>query len=77
MSKDAWSAQLYRENVSFVYSSQFTTTVLQLLDAKPGEKIWDFGCGSGEISLKLQDLVGENGVIVGVDSSENMVCRHA
>ncbi|KAF8489396.1 S-adenosyl-L-methionine-dependent methyltransferase [Gautieria morchelliformis] len=76
MTKDPWSTQLYHANVPFVYSSQYTSTVLELLDAKLGDKIWDFGCGSGEVTRKLQDLVGQNGLVVGVDSSENMV-EHA
>jgi ubiquinone/menaquinone biosynthesis C-methylase UbiE len=75
MSKDSWSAQLYHDNAPYVYSAQFTSTVLELLDAKLGDKIWDFGCGSGEVTRRLQDLVGQNGVVVGIDSSESMVCN--
>jgi SAM-dependent methyltransferase len=72
-SKDTWSAELYNSTVPFVYSPSYTSPVLQLLDAKPGERIYDFGCGSGEVTLELQKIVGENGFVVGLDSSQSMV----
>ncbi|KAG7096343.1 hypothetical protein E1B28_003787 [Marasmius oreades] len=72
-----WSASLYNKNASFVYSAAFTTPILKLLDAKPGEKIVDFGCGSGELTLELEKIVGaksgSGGLVVGVDNSESMI----
>jgi ubiquinone/menaquinone biosynthesis C-methylase UbiE len=74
-----WSANLYNKVANFVYSSQYTTPILDLLNAKPGERIIDFGCGSGELTLQIEQMVvqGEGGVIVGVDASESMVSDHA
>ncbi|KAG8930261.1 hypothetical protein FRC01_003002 [Tulasnella sp. 417] len=71
--KDTWSAALYNKNASFVYSPAFTSAVLSLLEAKPGEKILDVGCGSGEITVDLQNVVGEGGVVVGTDFSRDMI----
>jgi ubiquinone/menaquinone biosynthesis C-methylase UbiE len=68
-----WSASQYNATASFVYSTAFTTPVLDLLQAKSGERIIDFGCGSGELTVKMQDIVGEGGLVVGVDNSESMV----
>lgn len=68
-----WSASAYNVGASFVYSAAATAPVLSLLDARPGEKILDFGCGSGEITKELKKLVGDEGVVVGVDISESMV----
>jgi ubiquinone/menaquinone biosynthesis C-methylase UbiE len=47
---------------------------LELLSAQSGERILDIGCGSGELTLLLQDVVGQkDGLVVGVDFSESMI----
>jgi ubiquinone/menaquinone biosynthesis C-methylase UbiE len=71
-----WSPSLYNQHASFVYSPAFTFTVLELLAAQPGERIIDFGCGSGEVTLQLKKRVEADprGIVVGVDLSESMVC---
>jgi len=71
--KDYWSPEKYNQHASFVYSKEFTTPVLSMLNAQPGEKIMDFGSGSGELTVQLQSIVGESGLIVGVDASKNMI----
>jgi SAM-dependent methyltransferase len=55
----------------------FTAPVLNLLSAKPGEKIIDLGCGSGEVTLVLDKIVKQapGGLVVAVDYSESMVLR--
>jgi len=70
-----WSASQYNKTGSFVYSAAFTAPVLELLDAQPGERILDIGCGSGEVTLLLQKIVEEKegGMVVGADFSESMV----
>ena len=70
-----WSASQYNKTASFVYSAAFTTPVLELLNAQPGERILDIGCGSGEVTLLLQKIVEqkEGGMVVGTDFSESMV----
>lgn len=69
--KSGWSANLYNKNASFVYSAAFTSPVLTLLNAKAGERIIDFGCGSGELTKELETIV--EGEVVGVDASQSMV----
>lgn len=71
-----WSPEKYNKHASFVYSKEFTTPVLSMLNPQPGEKIIDFGCGSGELTVQLQSIVGESGLVIGVDSSQNMVRYH-
>ncbi|KAH8824803.1 S-adenosyl-L-methionine-dependent methyltransferase [Flagelloscypha sp. PMI_526] len=59
-----WSASLYNKTAH---------PVLELLAPVPGERIIDFGCGSGEVTLELMKLVGSEGLVVGVDASEHMI----
>ncbi|KAF9534520.1 S-adenosyl-L-methionine-dependent methyltransferase [Crepidotus variabilis] len=70
-----WSASMYNKTASFVYSSEFTAPILTMLDARPGEKVLDVGCGSGEVTLAIQGVVekGEGGFIVGTDASDSMI----
>ncbi|WWC60636.1 uncharacterized protein I303_103210 [Kwoniella dejecticola CBS 10117] len=65
----------YQTNASFVYSAANSSPVLDLLDAQPGEKIIDLGCGTGQLTIQLQGIVcvGEGGEVVGVDSNESML----
>lgn len=44
-----------------------------MLAPKPGEKVYDFGCGGGHLSVQIAKIVGSEGVVVGVDSSESMI----
>lgn len=66
---------VYNKNASFVYSAAYTAAVLGLLDAKPGERIADLGCGTGELTMQLVNTVGEHGEVVGFDSNQQMVRR--
>ena len=63
----------YNKNASFVYSDKFTSPVLDLLNAQPGEVIADLGCGTGELTAKVCAAVGSGGSVVGIDSSPKMV----
>lgn len=68
-----WSAAEYRTVASFVYAPEATAPILQSLGASPGDKVLDLGCGSGEVTVKIACLVRPDGIVVGVDSSEDMV----
>jgi ubiquinone/menaquinone biosynthesis C-methylase UbiE len=45
----------------------------RLLRPAEGDRLLDVGCGTGEDALMLAELVGTDGEVVGVDSSETMV----
>ncbi|POY72806.1 hypothetical protein BMF94_4215 [Rhodotorula taiwanensis] len=75
-SADKWSAERYNSNASFVYSAAFTSPTLDLLAAKPGERVLDLGCGSGDLTLQaLVPAVQPNGAIVGYDASPDLLAK--
>lgn len=70
-----YSAEDYVKNASFVFSNEYTEPILSWLNACPGDRIVDLGCGSGELTAKIQTVVGAEGFVLGVDSNEDMVSR--
>ncbi|WVR05582.1 hypothetical protein IAU60_002601 [Kwoniella sp. DSM 27419] len=68
----------YATHASFVYSKANTTPVLDLLDARPGERIIDLGCGTGEITVGIYGEVSKaGGAVVGVDANASMLEKAA
>ncbi len=74
MSKDKnqivkkWDSNLYDQKHSYVF--KYGEDLLNLLQAKPGDKILDLGCGTGY----LTNLIAETGADVsGIDSSKEMI----
>ncbi len=49
--------------------------LLAAIDAKPGERIVDVGCGCGTLALVLAKRVGPTGFVLGVDVSPAMLTR--
>jgi len=47
--------------------------VYEALEAQPGERILDAGCGPGFYTRELLDQVGPDGALVGVDQSPQML----
>ncbi|PWN47761.1 S-adenosyl-L-methionine-dependent methyltransferase [Violaceomyces palustris] len=73
-------AEVYRRNASFVFSSEYVSPVLSLLDPRPGDRILDLGCGTGELTIQIAKIVCQvdpltkrRGYVVGVDRSEDMI----
>jgi trans-aconitate methyltransferase len=63
-SSTTWHPQIYAENARFV--SDLGEPLLELLDAKPGEKVLDLGCGDGALTEKI---AGAGCAVLGADSS--------
>lgn len=49
------------------------STLLKVLDVKPGQTVCDLGCGNGFYSLPLAKLVGERGKVLAVDIQPEML----
>ncbi|KAF8552760.1 S-adenosyl-L-methionine-dependent methyltransferase [Imleria badia] len=71
----AYSADDYVQTASFVFSDAYTAPILSWLNASPGDRIIDLGCGSGELTVKIQNAVGAEGVVLGVDHSDDMIAK--
>jgi len=65
---DAWNSDLYQSSHSFVW--QYGRDMLVLLNAKPGERILDVGCGTGQLTAEIAQFGAE---VVGIDSSPDMI----
>ncbi len=63
-----WNAELYDEKHSFVW--KMAAGLLDLLQAKPGERILDLGCGTGHLTEKIAATGAE---VMGVDKSAEMI----
>ncbi len=50
-----------------------TRRLLLRAGVKPGMRVLDVGCGPGDVSFLLCELVGEDGVVVGVERDEDAV----
>ncbi|BDD07703.1 SAM-dependent methyltransferase [Fulvitalea axinellae] len=63
-----WETSLYNNKHAFVY--RFGAGLVDLLAPKPGERILDLGCGSGQ----LTDMIARHGATaIGADKSPEMV----
>lgn len=49
---------------------------IELLAPRPGERVLDIGCGFGDTTERLADLVGPDGTAVGVDAAPRFI-EHA
>jgi SAM-dependent methyltransferase len=63
-----WDPQAYNREGAFVH--QLAGGVVEWLNAQPGERILDLGCGDGQLTARL---VETGAVVTGVDASPDMV----
>ncbi len=67
-SKASWDTELYESRHAFVW--QFGEQLIEWLDPKPGERILDLGCGTGQLAQKISESGAE---VVGLDASPEMI----
>jgi arsenite methyltransferase len=50
---------------------------LEALALRPGERVVDIGCGPGYLAAEMSAVVGDSGLVLGVDPSESMLALAA
>lgn len=63
-----WSAEYYATHAGFV--AKLGSPVAELLNARPGERVLDLGCGEGTLTEELSRSGAE---VIGVDPSDDML----
>ena len=68
------AASWERFEPQFMYSlSAVDPSLLRALELKPGHRVLDVGCGSGEPALAVAQMVAPGGSVVGLDIAGNML----
>ena len=65
-----WDSALYDSALGIV--TRLGAGVLELLGARPGERILDLGCGTGHLTAEIAATGAE---VVGLDAAETMIAR--
>ncbi|SES97580.1 methyltransferase domain-containing protein [Paenibacillus sp. NFR01] len=63
-----WNTGSYDADMAFV--SRFGQSLIELLAPQAGEHILDWGCGTGDLSLKI---AASGAVVTGIDASPEMI----
>ncbi|EKN66153.1 cyclopropane-fatty-acyl-phospholipid synthase [Neobacillus bataviensis LMG 21833] len=69
-SVNVWNAEMYDNKLGFV--ANYGKGIVELLQPQKGEKILDFGCGTGDLSYEISK---SGALMTGMDSSEAMITK--
>jgi ubiquinone/menaquinone biosynthesis C-methylase UbiE len=67
-----WDADLYQQRHNFVW--EYGSSLLELVDLQPGDRVLDLGCGTGELTRQLQSRAA-NVTAMGLDADPTMIQR--
>lgn len=65
-----WDATRYQQRHNYVW--QYGTDLLGLLEAKPGERVLDLGCGTGQLTAEIAKA---GATVIGLDRSGEMIAE--
>jgi trans-aconitate methyltransferase len=69
-SRNTWNPTFYDESLGII--TRLGAGVVDLLAARPGERILDLGCGTGHLTAQISQAGAET---IGIDSAEPMIAR--
>lgn len=69
----AWDGSAYAANTA--HHRAFDDAYLSSTPIAPGQRLLDLGCGSGDLTATLAEIVGPNGHVVGVDAQPTMLAE--
>jgi trans-aconitate methyltransferase len=67
---NVWDPDLYEKGHSFVW--KYGEELITVLAPKPGERILDIGCGTGQLTAQIASFGAE---VAGIDSSPDMISQ--
>jgi trans-aconitate methyltransferase len=70
LAANTWSPEQYQQGFSYVW--RHGEELVNLLAPKPGERILDLGCGTGQLTAEIAKSGAE---VMGVDSSPEMISQ--
>lgn len=59
--------------ISLGREKKFRQAALDLVDLEPGMQVLDVGCGTGSLTIAAKQRQGNDGTVMGIDPSSNMV----
>lgn len=68
--KQEWDVERYQAQHSFVY--KYGQSLTELVDSKPGQRVLDIGCGTGELTA---ELASTGATLIGMDADPQMVAQ--
>lgn len=69
----AWAYDAVVTIMALGHAGAFRQATIKLAQIAPGERVLDFGCGTGDLTLRAKALSGLDGPVSGIDASPEMI----